>query len=242
MMQKVKVVGTGGIGLCLLPVLCRFINYEAKKFPVAEVHLIDGDEFEARNAERQDFNEIGPKATVTANQLRQKFGRIRIVDHPVFLSEDNIVPHIRENDIVILAVDNHNSRKIVSDRAIELNNITVISGGNDLHDGNVLIHIRRDGKDLTPPLASQYHPEIASPDDLHPSQLNQPGSCSRQAEQTPQLVIVNNLIAANMLSAFYNLTDSEVFRSKVLKSPEKYGEVLLDMVVMSGVVRDRFVS
>jgi hypothetical protein len=53
---------------------------------------------------------------------------------------------------------------------------------------------------------------------------------------------LNNLIAANMLSAFYNLTDSEVFRSKVLKSPEKYGEVLLDMVVMSGVVRDRFVS
>ena len=241
-MHKVKVVGTGGIGLCLLPVLCRFINYEDKKFPVAEVHLIDGDKFEEKNAGRQDFSELGFKATVTANGLRQKFGRIRILDHPVFLSEDNIVPHIRENDIVMLCVDNHNSRKIVSERAVELDNVTVISGGNDLHDGNVLVHIRRDGKDLTPPLASDYHPEIANPNDLHPNQMNQPGSCSRQAEQTPQLVIVNNLIAANMLSAFYNLTDSEVFENKVLKSPHRYGEVLLDMTVMSGVVRDRFVS
>jgi len=241
-MLKIKVIGTGGIGLCLLPTLSRFLNYESNKFPQVELHLIDGDTFEDRNAERQDFDEIGPKATVTANSLRKKFGRLNIISHPVFLDDDNIVRHIRENDIVMLCVDNHKSRKLINDRAIELDNVTVINGGNGRHDGNVMIHIRRDGVDLTPPLASRYHPEIANPDDLHPNELRLPGSCSRLAAEVPQLVIVNNLIAANMLSAFYNLTDFDFYNERILKYPQKYGEILVDMQTMCSVVRDRFVN
>ena len=230
-MSKEKVIGTGGIGLCVLPVLGRFLNYEQAKFPTAELHLIDGDRFESKNAARQEFSELGPKATVTANKLRQQFGRIQIYDHPVYLSDDNIVRHIRENDIIMCCVDNHKTRKIVHDRVCELNNVTFISGGNDDTDGNVFCHIRRDGKNVTCPI-TKFHDEINDPTDLHPSELNQPGSCSRQAESTPQIVIVNNLIASGMLCAFYNVTDAKIYAEKILKNPALYGEVSYDMLTL----------
>ena len=239
-MHKVKVIGTGGIGLCVLPVLGRFLNYSWDKFNDVELHLIDGDTFEDKNAVRQDFDKNGAKATVTANNLKGKFGRIQIYDHPVYLDEDNVVRYIRENDIVMLCVDNHKSRKLVSERVCELDNVTLISGGNDRLDGNVFLHIRRDGKNITAPI-TQYHSEIANPTDLHPSEMNQPGSCSRMAEEVPQIVIVNNLIAATMLSAFYNVTDPEIYSGKILANPHLYGEVVMDMPTMKAVPMQRWV-
>ena len=70
---KVKVVGTGGIGLSLLPNLCRYLNYSGDKFPSVELSLIDGDHFEERNRERQEFVETGPKASMTAADCRRAF-------------------------------------------------------------------------------------------------------------------------------------------------------------------------
>jgi molybdopterin/thiamine biosynthesis adenylyltransferase len=239
-MAKIKVIGTGGIGLCVLPTLCRYVNYETDIFPEADVHLIDGDTFEEKNRNRQEFSEIGPKATQTADDLRAKFPRISFHDHATFVDEDNVIRFLREGDIVMLCVDNHKTRKIISDRACELKNITIISGGNDRHDGNVLTHIRRDGRDITPPLASHYHPEIANPTDMHPSELAQAGTCARMAAEVPQLVIVNNLIAANMLSMFYNLTDPVVYQERVMAKPQAYGEACSDMLSMKTVPMDRF--
>ena len=149
MATKVKVIGSGGIGLCLLPQLCRFLNYENKKFPEVEVSVIDGDTFEDKNRARQSFKNFGPKSTQTANDLREQFPRIVFYDHPVFVDEDNAVRFMRENDIILSCVDNHKTRKILHDRAMELKNITVISGGNDQVDGDVITHIRRDGIDIT---------------------------------------------------------------------------------------------
>jgi hypothetical protein len=154
---KIKVIGLGGVGLCLLPTLCRFLNYG--DFPSVEVHLIDGDEFEERDRDRQDFTVTGPKASVVADEYREKFPRIMFWDHPVFLAEQNVIAFIRENDLVFVCVNNHRTRKLVSDRAEQLESITVISGGNDYTDGNVQVHVRQDGKNLTLPLANKYHPE-----------------------------------------------------------------------------------
>ena len=33
---KIKVIGTGGIGLCLLPSLCRYLNYNGETYPSVE--------------------------------------------------------------------------------------------------------------------------------------------------------------------------------------------------------------
>ena len=209
-------------------------------FPQVQLHLIDGDTFESKNAARQEFDEIGPKSTITANRLKDQFGRIAFYDHPVYISDDNVVQHIRENDIILLCVDNHKTRKIVAERVSELNNVTFISGGNDETDGNIFCHIRREGKDVTAPI-TQYHQEIANPKDLHPSEMNQPGSCTRQAAEKPQIVIVNNLIASAMLCAFYNVTDPVIYNDKILKNPHLYGEVIYDMPSMKAVPMSRFV-
>jgi hypothetical protein len=77
-----------------------------------------------------------------------------------------------------------------------------------------------------------------NPTDLHPNQMNQPGSCSRRAAEVPQLVVVNNLIAANMLAAFYNLTDPEIY-SQVLKNAKSYGEVYVDMIAIRTKTNER---
>lgn len=236
---KVKVVGTGGIGLCLLPTLCRYLNYNGEKYPSVEVSLIDGDSFEERNRERQDFVEVGPKASMTAVEYRGKFPRLMFWDHPVYIADHNIIQMVREHDVVLLCVDNHKTRKLISDRAEELNNVTVISGGNDWTDGNVLIHIRRDGKNLTPPLANKYHPEIVNPADKNPAEVEQkPDGCAEIAVAEPQLLITNNYIAANMLAAFFNVVDETQYE-KVVAAPENYGELYCDLTTLKAVPRPR---
>lgn len=236
---KIKVIGTGGIGLCLLPTLCRYLNYNGEKYPAVEVSLIDGDSFEERNRERQDFVEVGPKASMTAAEYRGKFPRLMFWDNPVYVSETNVIQLIRENDIVLLCVDNHKTRKLISDRAEELNNVTVINGGNDWTDGNVLVHIRRSGKNLTPPLANKYHPEIVNPTDKNPAEVEQkPDGCADLAAAAPQLLITNNYIAANMLAAFFNVVDEKQFE-KVVAAPENFAELYCDLTTLKTVPRPR---
>lgn len=236
---KIKVIGTGGIGLCLLPVLCRYLNFSDEKFPNVEVTLIDGDTFEERNRDRQEFDDIGPKATITAQEYRGKYPRLMFWDNPVYVGEHNVVQLIREDDIVVLCVDNHATRKLISDRAEELNNITVISGGNDWTDGNVLTHIRRDGANLTPPLANKYHPEIVNPLDENPADIQEKAEgCAALVIGEPQLLITNNYIAANMLAALYNVIDKKRF-AQVLENPANYAEVYCDLGILTAIPRPR---
>lgn len=236
---KVKVIGTGGIGLCLLPTLCRFLNYNGEKYPSVEVSLIDGDSFEEKNRERQEFIEVGPKASMTAVEYRSKFPRLMFWDHPVYVSDHNVIQLIRENDVVLLCVDNHKTRKLISDRAEELKNVTVISGGNDWTDGNVLAHIRRNSQNLTPPLASKFHPEILNPTDENPADVEQKEEgCAELAVSAPQLLITNNYVAANMLAVLYNVIDEEQSQ-RVLENPQSFAEVYCDLAVLKSVPRER---
>lgn len=187
-----------------------------------EVTLIDGDTYEERNRERQNFDEIGPKASVTATRLKKQFGRLTIWDQPVYLTDANIIQFIREGDIVVGCVDNHKTRKLISDRAAELDDITIISGGNELTDGNVLVAIRKDGKDVTLPLANKYHPELMNPDDKNPGD-NKAEGCQAQQAGAPQLVAMNFAIASKMLNSLY----------VAILRPEdfgKYNEVNVDIV------------
>lgn len=240
--MKIKVIGAGGIGLSLLPTLARFVNFDREKFPQPDIHIIDGDAYEDKNRPRQAFREVGNKATVTAESMRGDYPRVSFWDHPVFVDDNNLVRHIREGDFVFLCVDNHATRKMVGQRVSELNDCTVISGGNDLVDGNVIIHIRRDGKDITPGITDpNYHDDIINSRDLHPAQSGQAGFCQAQAQSTPQILIVNNMIASIMLQAFYNLTDPESF-AKIMANPVEHGEVFASMATMKANPAPRFVQ
>lgn len=211
--MKVKVIGIGGIGTCLLPVLVRFLDFSSS---AADILLIDGDRFEERNRERQSFDRLGNKAEVTAERLQQQHSRVRLHARPEYVTESDVVRLVREGDVVFLCVDNHATRKLVSDRCEDLNNVVLISGSNELTDGSVQVYVRRDGQDVTLPLASDFHPEVQYPGDVNPAELG----CEEQVESEPQLLFTNNLVAAMMLGSFYT------WQQGTLKYDELYCDLL----------------
>jgi molybdopterin/thiamine biosynthesis adenylyltransferase len=197
-----RVVGCGGIGTALLDPLCRYLNYHPEyRDERVEVTFIDGDEYEERNRERQAFGEIGNKAEVTAKDYQEKFPNLSITARPEYISQDNIITMIRDGDIVFGCVDNHSTRKLISDHCEELDNVVLVSGGNDYDDGNVQIHIKVDGQDLTLPIANDYHPEVQEPEDENPADtMDREGGCDVQVQSEPQLVLANNYVATGMLN------------------------------------------
>lgn len=222
----IVIIGLGGVGSILSERLCRFLNFS--KDLTADILLVDGDEYEAKNFERQEFIRMGNKADIKATELTMKFSNIRFDVFEAFISKDNISEVITEGDIVFLCVDNHKSRMIVSNYCKELKNITLISGGNEYTDGNVQIYLRKGGKDLTPDLCA-YHPEIQNPDDKLPDEM----SCQELSESEPQLYFTNLGVATFMCWAFYNV---------VVKEEYERSEVYFDILTMTADAKIRTVA
>lgn len=201
--RKIKVIGAGGIGSHLIEPLLRYLSYTDDH---CEVTVVDGDAFEERNQQRQRVGSAAGcnKAVGVTNQLREQFPKVHLRAKDEYLTEDNVISTIRERDVVFLGVDNHATRKLVSNRCCELDNVLLISGGNALTDGDVLIHWRRDGKNITPPIA-ETAPEIASPKDKNPGEFTdaERQGCQQEAVAKPQLLFMNNDVASCMLNCYY---------------------------------------
>lgn len=224
---NVKVIGCGGIGGALLPILCRYLDTN-HQYSEVSVTLIDGDSYEPHNASRQVFTKMTNKAMESAELLSNQFRRIKFFAVPQYLTAHNIVgigpdgkPIIGDGDVIFSCVDNHAARKIISDRCESLKEIVAISGGNGYTDGNIQVHIRKDGKNLTLPIANEFHNEIRNPTDENPGDKPPAPSCGCQAQapSAPQLLITNNLVAAAMLNCFYQQQEGGV----------DYDEVYLDV-------------
>ncbi len=212
-MLEIKVIGIGGIGCALLPHLARYLH--ASREP-ARLTLVDGDTFEARNGDRQAFPDLGNKAKVKATELARHFDGLSFRAVPEYVTPENVGRIIRSGDIVFLGVDNHKTRRLVSDHCQELADVILISGGNDFTDGNVQVYLRCGGRDVTVPL-TRLHPEIAEPQDRSPHEM----SCDELlAEAAPQLLFMNLAVASAMLNGFY------AWRMGKLQ----YGEVYLDIL------------
>jgi len=115
-----------------------------------------------------------------------------------YVTENNIASMIEDGDIVILGVDNHPTRRIVSDYCSTLPNIHIFSGGNGFHKATIQRYIRRDGVDLRPNLC-KYHPEIAEDNEGHPNTMG----CEALSRREPQLIFANTEVATKLCSAFY---------------------------------------
>ena len=219
--MNVKVIGCGGIGTHLLDCLCQFLQYTCEVDTV-KLTLVDGDTYEPRNRERQIFDYFGNKADVTADRLKKAYPGLEIRTHPAYLSDVNVKHFIDEGDYVLCCVDNHATRKLVSDRMCSLRDGTLISGGNELTDGNVMVHVKRDGEDLTMPIANKYHPEIAAPADENPADKEEDKGlgCGELVVGEPQLAVMNNLVAAHMLAALH----------AVMAGKANYDETYVDLM------------
>ena len=218
--RRFIIIGTGGIGSRLAEDVCRLAQYRA---PGSVVVLVDGDNFEPKNAERQMFDSLGNKAVVRARELQPKFPDVFIVAddrwvvdkiddtlRPVGQDDDDDeqdgntkMIEARElldnGDIVFPTVDNFAARKAVFDAAREYDNIDVFTGGND--DAlfvSTYHYSRKDGRDLTDHPADAGHEEYINPPDRNPGQL----SCQERAEIEggTQLLATNATAAAVLLA------------------------------------------
>jgi hypothetical protein len=229
--QAFKLIGAGGVGGIIASYLSLFL---ASLGTPSRLVLIDGDSFEPSNRSRTLFFGHGNKA-----------GRVRdaliahVADSPLaliaideYVTPENIGRLIREGDIVLAAVDNHATRKLLSDHCAGLDDVCLISGGNDGVGpdtsgrvrkgtfGNCQIAQRRNGRDVTPAL-SAYHDEIRSPADRLPTEL----SCTELAASVPQILFTNLMTASAILNTLWLHLCGELF----------YAELVFDLA--AGVMR-----
>lgn len=212
---QIKIIGLGGIGSILSEKLCQFLHYyqgglaenenfsnemgvEAQKFDDVTITLVDGDHYEARNRERQDFSHIGPKAFIKEEDLRNNYRRLSFESIGEYVNSQNISEIIKEDDVVLVCVDNHKSRKLVNDYCSTLQNIYVFSGGNKFHTASTQRYIKKNGVDIRPNL-TKFHPEIERANGNHPEGLG----CEELAESAPQLLFANWAAALSMALSFY---------------------------------------
>jgi hypothetical protein len=206
----VKLIGLGGVGGIVARYLAVFLStLEA----AIRLVLVDGDEFEPKNASRMLFSEDGNKAAVVRDDLLDALpeSSLTLVAVEEYVTEENLPRLLHEGDLVILAVDNHATRKLVSDHCRDhLDDVCLISGGNDgvgedstgrvLRGtyGNVQVHLREGGVEVTPRLCL-FHPEILEPADRLPTDL----SCTELLESVPQILFANLTAAACILNAVW---------------------------------------
>lgn len=198
-MKRVVIIGLGGLGSNLIEPLCRTVAFatDEERAP-KRVILIDGKAYKERNRERQKFSALANKAEATADWLKPLFPELDIEVKPYFVDSNNILALIRSGDIVFLGCDNHATRNLISAHVDSLDDALLISGGNELYDGNVQIYERREGRTVTPSLLFQ-HPEIENPSDRNPAEL----SCEELAKAgEPQILAVNLTVATLMLNSF----------------------------------------
>ncbi|MDO8507037.1 MAG: ThiF family adenylyltransferase [bacterium] len=193
MKEVIKIVGVGGITNQMLP-------YLIEKYPEAKLILIDGDKYEKKNKERQPFAQVGAnKAIVTASALSAQ--GVEATGIPSYITPENVGVLVGPGDTVFLAVDNHKTRNIVDTHCERnLSDILLVSGGNELKDGNVSVFWRKDGVSITPPLA-HFHPEIASPTDKGPFEQG----CLALSRSHPQIAETNRMVGLAMIEAYADI-------------------------------------
>jgi molybdopterin/thiamine biosynthesis adenylyltransferase len=220
---RVVVIGLGGIGLILSRYITLFLSaFRDREFRVV---LCDGDSFESSNTYRMDVPDFANKAAAVAGDLEKRFGRpgLHLRWVPEYITAKKAARIIREGDVVLAAVDNHATRRVIGRRCAKLRDVVLFSGGNDGVEGgaagtygNVQVFARAAGRDLHPPL-EQFHPEIANPVDRNPADLD---CLELGAAAVPQLLFTNLAVASAMCNAF--------LRTLVTGAGQAYDEVCFD--------------
>ena len=198
--KRIHLVGCGGIGSKLIMDLLQLLN--ADKFK-GEILLWDGDRFEKKNAERQDFPLDGVgynKAEV--KKLDNDYDGLQIIARTEYVDKTNIDHVVHDNAIVFTGVDNHPVRVLIDKAASKINNICVISAGNDMYDGNVHIYLRREGDEITQSFVAR-HPDAAKV--RKGKRTNAEGCLDKIEAGETQLITANRMAATCALMAFQAL-------------------------------------
>jgi len=204
------VIGVGGTGGWLSMGLAASIEFTKEIDPKLLI-LVDGDNFEPKNQERQHFQQLGNKAEVRAAEIQPLYPRTFITPKNAWVVDE--VPEteqegtrviaasalLEDGDIVFLCVDNFRCRADVVAAAAKIPNIHVFLVGNggvedgDEYFGSVYHYQRVDGEDVTAnPL--EFKPELFDPPDRNPGLM----SCQERAalDGGTQIIWTNMAVAA----------------------------------------------
>lgn len=241
--KRFVVVGAGGIGNWLTAGLVRLLEW---KLPGSGLIIVDGDNYEEKNKDRQEFNRIGNKAVIKASELIPQFPKTTIIplakwvisDDETGVTVDSDSPRIKatdllvEGDVVFAVVDNFAARKILFDAASRLDDVDVFTGGND--DGlfgSIYHYQRRGGHSITEhPVV--FHPEYENPPDKNPGEM----SCQERSklEGGTQLLATNMAVAAFILG--------RVHKTIILDQSPEETEVYFDLGLGKSEPYNRMVS
>jgi molybdopterin/thiamine biosynthesis adenylyltransferase len=222
--QSIKLIGGGGVGGIVARYAIVYLVHLLEKLKRSgRFVIIDGDQFEAKNRARMMYTE-GSKAAVLRDEMLEFVAdsSLTIAAIEQFVTPENIRQLLHESDIILLAVDNHATRKLVNDFCDQhLEQFCLISGGNDgigeQPDGRFLRGTRGNcqvftrGK-LNSPSLSRYHPEIADPADHLPTELD----CTEILASQPQNLLANLAAASAILNALWLYLSDSLHYSEVV--------------------------
>jgi len=233
---RIKIIGIGGIGSYLAEWITMSCSFHAAD---SVLYLVDGDTFEPKNKERQNFTELGFKARVVAKELQDQFSNVFLYAVPSWIvapgmesivqegDEDAGVSKIsatdffEDGDIIVLAVDNNACRGDVFKAAALLNDVDVFSGGNgekktgDALFGSVYHWRRRNGDDVNGSPLQYHEDEYLHPKDRNPGEL----SCQERMKLDGGMqtlaanVSVAAIILAKMTMTIFSADEAEIERS-----------------------------
>jgi hypothetical protein len=212
MFDKVFIVGAGGTGTILIPILTRLLAYTPQT-QNSSITIIDGDDFETKNLTRQSISHqnVGQnKATAIAEECH-RLGFDNVVSIEDFIDKESFIPLLDESicPLIIATVDNHASRfAIISaiEEVCETKDFFFITPGNsDVTEdpkGQVMWFGRIYGEKYGQN-PKEYDPEIRNPTE----QIPRKGSCMLLQESHPQLIAANMGAASKTLDVIQNLLD-----------------------------------
>lgn len=209
-------IGAGGTGSLLYEPLCKLLAYHRNG--THNVHLWDGDSYEAGNANRQLFNrEHTGKNKALAKVSEHSSSFPAAVGHPFFVdtlalrqSVENSIRLIH-SALFITAVDNDASRAACIEAAEELNTtaIALILPGNGEYTGSVFTFTRYVDRNTNTKRWFPLHPYKATPQWESAVEMPTPGSCQYQSVSAPQTIVANMLSATAVLNAVRALLDGD---------------------------------
>ena len=211
--MNIMIIGAGGVTSHMLPQLLKMCPPEG---PKSNIIVVDGDELEQRNLDRQLFNE----RHVGINKARAlRFIYRDIVEYPHMLTAINVkqVFDAFHPEVVFVAVDNHEARMLVLDYLDEVKGTIGIFGCNEYFDAQAYVY-------QSEWINSKADPRIRYPEITLPSKPTV--NCQGEAQESaPQLAIANAMSGCMMMHLFY----LHVAKAKEITDPEAKKEIPYDI-------------
>lgn len=196
--KNIYIIGAGGVTTYFLPPFIKTVAHKVDKLRKPTIYIMDGDEIEDRNLERQAFPKESvksKKSDVLVKEYAEEYGGPMKSISEFFHPGDKL----EQYSLVFVFVDNHPARLAILN-ACDQYECSVIMGANEYQDSQGIYYSpRMKGTKLDPRVR---YPEILEDESDNP--IRAVGCNTEEAlEIAPQLAIANHTAASHALQLFW---------------------------------------